>query len=78
MFSPFKLLVLAAIVVAIWYGYKVFARRAGGGSGRLRRNRKSKDDGPAAVEMDKCSVCGIYITARDATACEEENCPYPG
>ena len=78
-FSLTKLLFTAAIIAAIWYGYKwigrIQAMRAAGG--KLDGNRPRP--GPPAVEdMIRCPVCDSFVTASAAVSCGREDCPYPG
>ena len=42
-FSPLKIIVLIAIIVAVWYGFKIFGRGrtvAGGGAPKKRARKK--------------------------------------
>lgn len=72
MFSIGKILVLVAIVAAVWYGFKWMSRPRAGGSGKVA------DEAPPAVEeMDKCSVCGTFVPAEGAKDCGRDDCPYP-
>jgi uncharacterized protein len=81
-----KLLLLAAIVGAVWWGFKFV-----GTLGRLRkdaeRRAKARASGEATrpvggraggevEETVKCRVCGAYVPARQPTACERADCPY--
>jgi len=72
-FSPLKIIVLLAIIAAVWYGFKVFARG--------KPAKKVENDAPAekdegAVDMEACAVCGDYVPA-GASACGKDDCPYP-
>jgi uncharacterized protein len=78
-FSLTKLLFTAAVVAAIWYGYKWI--------GRIQSQRAAEDKlggnrprpGPAAVEdMIRCPVCDSFVTAHAAVSCGRDDCPYPG
>jgi len=72
-FSPIKLLVLAAIIVAVWYGFKMFSRgRSVSGSGDNPKAGKKESD---ALEMSACDVCGDYVPA-NAGSCGRDDCPY--
>jgi uncharacterized protein len=72
-----KLLVLIAIIVVVWYGFKYVARTE-----EVRRHesrRKAPAAGPKRVEaedMTKCSVCGAYVAARGAAHCGRSDCPW--
>lgn len=83
-----KLLVLAAVLAAVWYGFKFV--------GRLDKQRKDearlresppKSAGAAAAQqpakadaasedMKQCKVCGAYVAASGATNCGRPDCPY--
>ena len=88
-FSIQKLLVLVAVIGAVWYGFKLI--------GRLDQNRKaglrqqggerkaggfpwSKRNQPAdpgeAQDMVQCPGCQAYVPAQGASACERDDCPY--
>ena len=82
-FSIGKLLVLAAIVAALWYGFKWIGRYQqvqktkaregqGGGQGEGERDREI-----GAENMVACAVCGDYVVARGTTSCGRDDCPYP-
>ncbi len=72
-FSIAKLIVLAAVIALVWYGFKWMGRRrAGGGGDRVA------DEAPAAIEdMDKCALCGTFVPAEGARDCGRDGCPYP-
>jgi hypothetical protein len=69
-----KLLVLAIIVAAVWYGFKFV--------GRMDRQRKrkvadeQKKTADSIGEMEKCRVCGTYVVADGAENCGRQGCPY--
>ena len=76
-FSLPKLIVLALIIAAIWYGFKFF--------NRAQSTSKSEVPGddtdsviPDAVDMVKCETCGDFVAAKGTTSCGKEGCPYPG
>ncbi len=85
-----KLLVLAAVIAAVWYGFKFVGRlqdareaeqklRASGTRQPKARGRWAKR--PAAPEaeaedMVECPVCQAYVPARGASRCERPGCPY--
>ncbi|MCW8836747.1 MAG: hypothetical protein OQJ99_10350 [Rhodospirillales bacterium] len=82
--NPTKLLVTAAIVLAIWYGFKWI--------GRLQQDRKEaakvgkradsaaskKAAGPTTEDLIRCRVCGDYVPSERAVSCGRPDCPYPG
>jgi len=78
-----KLLLLAVVVVAVWYGFRHLGRGEGGLRSRPRRNSASAGsqagagapDKPRAIEdMVRCAVCGAFQT-RGAAPCERADCP---
>ncbi len=86
-----KLLVLAAIIAAVWYGFKFVGRlqdareaeqklRAGGTRQPKARWRWAKrpaaPEASQAEDMVECPVCQAYVPARGASRCERPGCPY--
>ena len=75
MFSFGKIMVLAVIIVAVWYGFKCV--------GRLQANRQKelKDAGREsnmkdADDMVKCPQCAAFVVAGGAAKCSKSECPY--
>jgi uncharacterized protein len=73
-FSLAKLLVLAAIIAAVWYGFKIIGRR----------NQSSKVAGNepespriSAEDTIECTRCGTYVVVAGAVSCGRADCPYP-
>ncbi len=87
-FSLQKLMVLVAVIAAVWYGFKFVGRlqdareaeqklRAGGSRQPKARWRRSKQPtAPEAEDMVECPVCQAYVPARGASRCERSGCPY--
>ncbi len=87
-FSLQKLLVLAAIVGAVWYGFKLLSRlhearkleesARAGKQPRAARRGAGGAPSPAegAEDMVQCPVCGTYVAARAAANCGRPDCPY--
>ena len=89
-FSIQKLLILAAIIGAVWYGFKIVGRldQARKAETRVRDGKAAKSGwwpsrgaggGEAKAEaedMVQCPTCQAYVPARGATACERSDCPY--
>ena len=78
MFSLPKLIALAAILYALWYGLRWAAR-----INRIARtveqaHREQTKPAPAAVaktqELVACPVCGTYVAPR-APSCGRADCP---
>ncbi|MDJ0611795.1 MAG: hypothetical protein QNJ67_22675 [Kiloniellales bacterium] len=86
MFSLQKLLLLAALVGAVWYGFKLVSRLQE--ARQLDRSVKSQrrpvkgggDGGKAerkeAEEMVRCPVCEAFVAARAQSSCGRPDCPY--
>jgi hypothetical protein len=74
-----KLLVLVAIISAIWFGFRLL--------GQIDRNRreaarKEKEEGRVnraqsrqVDDMVKCKVCGTF-TPRGSKSCGKSGCPF--
>ena len=74
-----KLLVLVAIISAIWFGFRLL--------GQIDRNRreaarKEKEEGRVnraqsrqVDDMVKCEVCGTF-TPRGSKSCGKPGCPF--
>ena len=87
-FSLQKLLVLAAIVGAVWYGFKLVGRlqearrleaeaQARGRPSAARRNTAgAKGQTATTEEMVQCPVCKTYVAARSTDNCGRADCPY--
>lgn len=87
-FSVQKLLVLAGIVWAIWYGFKLVTRlqearkleqqAAAGNRRRAARRDAGRAAGTTAAteQMVQCPVCQVYVAARSAGSCGRPDCPY--
>ncbi len=83
-----KLIVLALIIGAVWYGFKFYSRLDGARGKVEKAARKAADrvaPEPAAPEpaapsdaqdMERCETCGDFVTVGSATACGREACPY--
>ncbi len=81
MFSLTKILVLVAIVLAVWYGFKMVTRlqkerdRLARERGEeLKRDRKGQPRRVTAEDMTQCAVCGVYVP-QDAPKCGKPGCP---
>ncbi len=88
-FSLSKLLVLAAIAGAVWYGFKWISRQQkarglnrksqGGMSRRAAGGREEGGSKPAQTatqDMVQCPACQAYVAARAADNCGRADCPY--
>jgi hypothetical protein len=76
-----KLVVLIAIVLAVWYGFKLIgqldrqrkelARRQSGGAKPSRSSRASE-----AEEMVRCRTCGTFMASSSSASCGKPGCPF--
>lgn len=85
-FSLQKILVLVAIVAAVWYGFKWVSRLQAArdaeaktqGKRAAKRRAPGRPSAPAddAEDMVQCPVCRAYVQARGASSCGRSDCPY--
>jgi hypothetical protein len=77
--SPTKLLVLVAIISALWFGLRLLSQ-----IDRRRREAARKEKEQARVQpqqsrkvadMVKCKVCGTF-TAAGSKSCGKAGCPF--
>ena len=77
MFSIPKILLLIAIIVVVWYSFKLFGRNLQRGRGNIassrRRQRVGEED---PLDMERCAVCGDFVSKETATHCADDDCPY--
>jgi uncharacterized protein len=81
-----KLLVLVAIVMAVWTVFKFVgqldrARREAGGTRRKSiwpwQSRSGAGKTSDRIEQtQKCRICGAYVPTNEPTACGRADCPY--
>ncbi len=83
-----KLLVLAAVVAIVWYGFKFLGKlqkaraveakeqKKAPRQPRKGRWRRGKDEALEAEDMVQCPVCAAYVPARGGSACDRPDCPY--
>ena len=80
-FSINKLLFTIAVIVIVWYGFKLVGRIDKKRRAQLKRAKKRPSSTSSAVgaeDMVQCSICGTYLTANGAKSCGQSDCPYPG
>lgn len=73
-FSLPKLVVLAAIIAAVWYGFKFLGRLEARRKAELKAAKTGGGDGKAQ-NMSQCPVCDTYVAA-GAGSCDRADCPY--
>ncbi len=74
-----KILALAAAIGIVWYGYKLLDRydqRRRAVSATANKRTKSASVAAEVENMVPCPVCGVYLSANQATACGKVDCPY--
>ena len=75
MFGFGKILILAVIITAVWYGFKFVGRLQAKRQEELkdaRREGNSKDAG----DMVKCPQCAAFVVEGGAAKCSKSECPY--
>ena len=75
-FGFWKLIVLIAIVVAVWYGFKFVTRLDKQRKARLKAAREADSEQEQVGQMVKCAVCDTYVAQGAASNCGREDCPY--
>ena len=79
-FSFFKLVVLGVIVLAVWHGFKWFARyqqiKDAETKAQIRKQSGKSLPSDDAEEMIKCGQCSSFVMASAAKFCGRDRCPY--
>ena len=77
--SPTKLLVLVAIISAIWFGFRLLGQIDRSRRDAARREKEQRPMQPkqtrAVADMVKCKVCGTF-TAAGSKSCGKPGCPF--
>lgn len=74
-----KLLVLAAIIAAVWMGFRLVGRLDKARKDEARRQARGGAAAKPRADVEetvKCPVCGAYVAARGAGFCGRPDCPY--
>jgi hypothetical protein len=80
-----KLVVLALLILAIWYGFKYAGRveqvrqavkRARAAAERQRGGGGGGAQRLQAEDMVKCRSCGAYVAAQGVGKCGRPDCPW--
>ena len=69
-----KLVVLAIVVAAVWYGFKFVTRLDRQRKAKVDRDRDQKTE--SIDQMEKCPTCGTYVLTGKAQDCGRPGCPY--
>lgn len=72
MFSLTKLLFLAALIAAVWFGFRWYKRLEQ--TGALNRKPRGQIGAHDAV---RCPACGVYVT-KASGPCARADCPDAG
>ena len=72
MFSLSKLLILAALIAAVWFGFRWYKRLEH--TGALKRKPR---DQIGAQDTVRCPACGVYVI-KGSGPCRRADCPDPG
>ncbi len=67
-----KLLLLIAVLTAVWYGFRWIGRLAAERKALQRQGRRA---GGGVEDMVKCQLCGDYVPASGVASCVKANCP---
>ena len=70
-----KLIILIAIVSAVWYGFRFIGRVAAERRALQRTAERNRPARRSIEDMVKCRVCGDYVPATGVTSCTRANCP---
>jgi hypothetical protein len=73
-----KFVVLAILILVVWYGFKHVMRteRVRQGPAPKRTAGESGSRRIEAEDMTKCASCGAYVAARGASNCGRPDCPW--
>ena len=73
-FSLSKLLVLGALIAAVWYGLRWVQRRQ-----QLQRSAENdkmeRGADPSSEELVACTQCGVFVPAEGGRSCDRADCP---
>ena len=69
-----KLIILAAVIAAVWYGFKLMTRIDQQRREKVAQDKKDAVSGVA--DTVQCPVCGTYVAAVGAADCGKSACPY--
>lgn len=77
-----KLLVVVAIILVVWYGFKLVGHldRKRKEAARVQRSgaagsRRRPQAGPVVQDLVKCPACGSYVAGPLSGACGRPGCP---
>jgi hypothetical protein len=87
-FSLSKLIVLVLVGIGAWYLFRMLAGPNPSKEGPRPNAQSRGRPGPGAAnsapsrtldaeDMVRCPVCGTYVAAKGARACDNSACPWP-
>lgn len=65
-----KILVMAAVIAVVWYGFKLIARR-----NKAKQAQALRKESDLSENMAACPVCGTFVPDSYQN-CGREKCPY--
>ncbi|MEE2661388.1 MAG: hypothetical protein VYB39_00035 [Pseudomonadota bacterium] len=65
-----KVIVLAAFIAAVWYGFKFVA-----GRNKAKQAQVGSNEVEHCEEMEACSACGTFVLDNNKN-CGRTECPY--
>lgn len=80
-----KLFFTLLAIVAVWLGFKYYARFIAGPARRramerpreaVSERRERRETGGGVEDMMPCAVCGAYVPARGTPRCGRPDCPF--
>lgn len=74
-FSLSKLLVLAALIAAVWYGLR-WVQRLQQLNRSAESDRVERDPAPSSQDLVACPRCGVFVAAGAAPSCDRADCPF--
>jgi hypothetical protein len=81
--SVTKLLLLAILVLIVWYGFKYAARvdavkQALRAEALRRGGREARAPKRPVEDLVKCQRCGAFVAAQGTANCGKPQCPWGG
>ena len=73
-FSLTKLLVLAALIAAVWYGFR-WVQRLQQVQQAAEKDKVERGADPSSEDLVACSRCGVFVPARGGRSCDRADCP---
>lgn len=71
-----KLLVLVAIVAAVWFGFRLVGQLDKARKEARRKEGIKAKARPSVEETVRCPTCDAFVAVRGATSCGRGDCPY--